>query len=221
MSGTQTSTSTSAATPGNWITQTINGMQYDVLLPANYNPATKYATTLYLHQLDMGTDPVDLLNEVNPWFNTASFRASTPGIIVMPLLDQTADPSGQTVNFGGVSTEDNVGETNAIAALKQVMSQYSSDPSRVYVTGNSLGGIGTEDMLIKFNAYTGTEGKIFAAGLALAGSDYGQGFPQPNASVVSGLKNVPFWRFTVARTRPYRWPSTRICMPRNRPPVAS
>jgi len=39
MSGTQTSTSNTAATPGNWITQTINGMQYDVLLPANYNPA--------------------------------------------------------------------------------------------------------------------------------------------------------------------------------------
>ena len=92
---------------------------------------------------------------------------------------------GQTINFGGVSTADNAGETNAIAALKQVMSQYSSDPSRVYVTGNSMGGIGTEDMLIKFNAYTGTEGKIFAAGLALAGADYGQGYPQPNASVVT------------------------------------
>ncbi len=143
MSGTQ------AATPGNWITQSINGMLYDVLLPANYDPTIKYATTLYLHQLDMGNYPAGLLAEVNPWFNTAAFRSSTPSIIVMPLLDQTADPSGQTVNFGGLETADNIGETNAIAALKQVMSRYSSDPSRVYVTGNSLGGIGTEDMLIK------------------------------------------------------------------------
>ena len=43
-------------------------------------------------------------------------------------------------------------------------------------------------MLIKFNAYTGTEGKIFAAGLALAGADYGQGYPHPNASVVDGAE---------------------------------
>nr|WP_294514059.1 hypothetical protein [uncultured Rhodopila sp.] len=186
MSGTQT------VTPGNWITQTINGMQYDVLLPANYNASIKYPTVLYLHALDMGTDPADLVPEVNAWFNTTTFRTDYPSIVVMPLLDQTADPSGQTINFGGVSTADTAGETNAIAALKQVQAQYSVDPSRIYVTGNSMGGIGTEDMIIKYNAYTGTEGKIFAAGLSLAGADYGQGYPQPNAAVVTALKNVPF-----------------------------
>ncbi|WP_428487034.1 hypothetical protein [Rhodopila sp.] len=193
MSGSQTSTSGSAITAGNWITQTINGMQYDVLLPANYNPNIKYPTVLYLHQLDLGTVPSVLLPEVNPWFNSTAFRTDYPAIIVMPLLDQTADPSGNTINFGGVSTADTAGEDNAIAALKQVMATYATDASRIYVTGNSLGGIGTEDMIIKYNAYTGTEGKIFAAALSLAGSDYGQGYPQPNASVVAALKNVPFW----------------------------
>ncbi len=193
MSGTQTSNSSQAVTPGNWVTQTINGMQYDVLLPANYDPSIKYPTVLYLHQLDMGNDPSGLLAEVDPWFNTTAFRTSTPAIVVMPLLDQSADPSGETINFGGVSSADSAGETNAIAALKQVMAQYSSDASRIYVTGNSMGGIGTEDMLIKYNAYTGTEGKLFAAGLALAGADYGQGYPQPDPSIVAALKNVPFW----------------------------
>ncbi|MEA2740440.1 MAG: hypothetical protein QOH05_3747, partial [Acetobacteraceae bacterium] len=193
MSGTQSTAGSQAVTSGNWITQTINGMPYDVLLPANYNSSIKYPTVLYLHQLDMGNDPSGLLAEVNPWFNSPTFRTDYPAIMVMPLLDQSADPSGETTNFGGVSTADSAGETNAIAALKQVMSQYSSDPSRVYVSGNSMGGIGTEDMLIKYNAYTGTEGKLFAAGLSLAGADYGQGYPTPNASVVAGLKNVPFW----------------------------
>ncbi len=193
MSGSQSTASSSTVTPGNWITQTINGMQYDVLLPANYDPTIKYPTVLYLHQLDMGDYPAGLLAEANPWFNTTTFRTDYPSIVVMPLLDQTADPSGSTINFGGVSTADTAGENNAIAALRQVMSQYSSDPSRVYVTGNSMGGIGTEDMVIKYNAYTGTEGKIFAAALSLAGADYGQGYPTPNASVVSALKNMPFW----------------------------
>ena len=183
----------SPVTSGNWSTQTINGMQYDVLLPANYDPSVKYPTVLYLHQLDMGNDPSGLVSEVNPWFNSTTFRTDYPAIIVMPLLDQSADPSGQTINWGGVSTSDTTGETNALAALAQVRSQYSTDPSRIYVTGNSMGGIGTEDMMIKFNAYTGTENKIFAAGLSLAGADYGQGYPQPNQSVVTALKNVPFW----------------------------
>ncbi len=193
MSGTQSSNAGQAVTPGNWITQTINGMTYQVLLPANYDPSIKYPTVLYLHQLDMGDDPSGLLAEVNPWFNSTTFRADYPAIIVMPLLDQTADPSGETINWGGVSTADSAGEDNAIAALQQVQQQYSTDNSRIYVTGNSMGGIGTEDMVIKYNAYTGTEGKIFAAALSLAGADYGQGYPTPNASVVGGLKNVPFW----------------------------
>ena len=192
MSGTQ-ATSSQAVTTGNWTTQTINGLQYDVLMPANYDPSIKYPTVLYLHQLDMGNDPSGLLAQVNPWFNTTTFRSDYPAIIVMPLLDQSADPSGQTINFGGVSTADSAGEDNAIASLKQVQAQYSTDPTRTYVTGNSMGGIGTEDMIIKYNAYTGTEGKIFAAGLSLAGADYGQGYPTPNASVVTALKNVPLW----------------------------
>ena len=193
MSSTQTAASQPAA-PGNWSVQSINGMQYMVLLPANYDPSIKYSTVLYLHQLDQGTyGPQNLQDQINAWFNTSTFRTDYPSIIVAPLLDQSADLSGQTINFGGVDNADSAGEDNAIAALKQVMSQYSSDPSRIYVTGNSMGGIGTEDMIIKYNAYTGTEGRIFAAGLSLAGADYGQGYPQPNQSVVTGLKNVPFW----------------------------
>src|SRR6185312_4397740 len=148
---------------------------------------------LYLHQLDMGDDPSGLMDEINPWFNTAQFRADYPAIVVVPLLDQTADTSGQTINFGGVSGPDTAGEDNAIAALKQVMSQYSSDSSRVYVTGNSMGGIGSWDMMIKYNAYDGTEGKIFAAGMPLAGAEYADGYPTPDPSVVSELQNVPIW----------------------------
>ena len=105
MSGSQAS----AVTSGNWIVQSINGMQYDVLLPANYDPSIAYPTVLYLHQLDMGNDPSGLISEVNPWFNSTTFRTDYPAIIVMPLLDQSADPSGQTINWGGVGTADTTG----------------------------------------------------------------------------------------------------------------
>ena len=172
----------------NWITQSYNGMQYIVLLPQDYNPSQSYSATLYLHQLDNGSfGPQGLEPQINPWFNNSSNQS----IIVAPLLDQTTDLSGQTINFGGVSTADTAGEDNAIGALKQVMSQYSVDPSRVYVTGNSMGGIGTWDMLIKYNAYTGTEGRIFAAGMPIAGNDYGQDVNQ----AAGLLKNVPIWAF--------------------------
>ena len=79
MSGTQTSASVQAATPGNWIIQTINGMQYMVLLPANYDPSIKYATVLYLHQLDEGTyGPQLLQDQINAWFNTTAVPHRSP-----------------------------------------------------------------------------------------------------------------------------------------------
>ena len=104
-----------------WITQSYNGMQYIVLLPQNYNPSQSYSVTLYLHQLDNGSfGPQGLEPQINPWFNNSGNQS----IIVAPLLDQTADLSGQTINFGGVSTGDTAGEDNAIGALKQAISQY-------------------------------------------------------------------------------------------------
>lgn len=179
-----------AATPGVWNVQSVNGMQYMVLLPQSYSSTGNFAVMLYLHQLDNGSfGPQPLQDQINPWFNTPAFRDADPCIIVAPLLDQTADMSGNTINFGGVSTADTAGETNAIAALKLAMATYSCDPSRIYVTGNSMGGIGTWDMMIKYNAYTGTKGKIFAAGLPLAGANYGQ----DQATAAALLKNVPIW----------------------------
>src|SRR4051794_18072592 len=107
-----------AATQGDWTVQSINGMQYMVLLPDNYDPSVKYPVTLYLHQLDNGSyGPDNLQQQINSYFNTSEFRTDHPSIIVAPLLDQTADLSGETVNWGGVSTQDTPGEDNAIAAL--------------------------------------------------------------------------------------------------------
>lgn len=171
-----------------WIIQSYNGMQYIVLMPKYYNPSQSYSVTLYLHQLDNGSfGPQGLEPQIDPWFNNSGNQS----IIIAPLLDQLSDPKGRTINFGGYDTDDTTGENNAIGALKQAMSQYSVDSSRVYVTGNSMGGAGTWDMLIKYNAYTGTEGRIFAAGMPIAGADFGQDSNQ----AASLLKNVPIWAF--------------------------
>lgn len=165
----------------------------NLLLPEGYSRHRQYPVVLYLHQLDMGNWPDGLVAEINPWFNAPAWRKAYPSIVVSPLLDQKADPSGKTINFGGVSSDDQPGEDNAVAAVRQVMAQYSVDPRRVYVTGNSLGGIGTWDLLIKENARTGTAGKLFAAGMPLAGATYDHGYPVPDPAVVAALKEVPIW----------------------------
>jgi predicted peptidase len=176
------------AQTGDWIAAEINGLHYEVLLPKSYDKGQRYPVVLYLHQLDMGDYPEGLLKQVNAWFNTVSFRSRYPCIVVMPMLDQTGDKGGRLINFGG-KREGHVGEDNSIAALKQVMGRYSVDSERVYVTGNSMGGMGTWQMLLDYNVLTGTKEKLFAAGMPLAGA---QRTADP-AAAAKALRQVPIW----------------------------
>jgi len=166
----------------------MNGMHYAVLLPERYDPGKHYPIVLYLHQLDMGNYPEDLLKQVDGWFNTVPFRVRHPAIVVVPMLDQTRDKGGREVNFGG-KREGHIGEENSIAALKQVIGRYSADPARVYVTGNSMGGMGAWQMLLDFNSLTGTKGHLFAAGMPLAGANRSA----DPAVAAEALRHVPIW----------------------------
>jgi predicted peptidase len=185
-----------AAQETGWINETVNGMHYAVLLPQNFDPATRYPVVLYLHQLAMGTYREGLLHEIDPWFKAAAFRVGHPAIVVVPMLDQSSDPGGVTINFGG-KREGHVGQENTLAALQQVMAKYPVDAARIYVTGNSMGGIGTWDMLLSYNARTGQKGRIFAAGMPLAGA-HRTADPAAAAEV---LQTVPIWSIHGAKDK--------------------
>lgn len=176
------------AEPPGWTEHKVEGMRYDVLLPANYDPARHYPVVLYLHQLGMGSWPAGLHKEIDPWFEAETFRAKHPAIVIVPILDQSSDPHGRTINFGGKKTGGG-GEQTSIAALKEVMARHATDPTRIYVTGNSMGGMGTWAMLLDYNAYTGTKEHIFAAGMPLAGLDR---VVEP-AEAAKALRPVPIW----------------------------
>jgi predicted peptidase len=176
------------AQPSGWIAGDANGMQYRVLLPEGYDNGRQYPVVLYLHQLDMGDYPEGLLKQVNAWFDTADFRSGHKCIVVMPMLDQTGDKAGRLINFGG-KREGHTGEDNTIAALKQVMARYSVDRKRIYVTGNSMGGMGAWELLLSYNALTGTREHLFAAGLPVAGSHR----TADPATAAKLLRKVPIW----------------------------
>jgi predicted peptidase len=177
-----------SARTADWMAADVNGLHYEVLLPDGYDAASRYPVVLYLHQLDMGDDREGLRRQVNDWFNAHAFRSRHPCIVVMPMLDQTGDPGGRTINFGG-KRAGHLGEDNSIAAVKQVMDRYSTDEKRIYVTGNSMGGMGTWQMLLDYNVRTGSKGRIFAAGMPLAGA---QRTADPGQAA-EALRQVPIW----------------------------
>jgi predicted peptidase len=182
------------ASAEDWTSFDVNGLHYEILLPAHYDKATSYPVVLYLHQLDMGNYRDELRKQVGAWFDAIPFRTRHPAIVVVPMLDQTKDPGGRDINFGGKRTG-HIGEDNTIAALHQVTDHYLTDKSRIYVTGNSLGGMGTWQMLLDYNAQTGTKGHIFAAGMPLAGAHRNA----DPAAAANALRHVPIWAIHGAR----------------------
>jgi predicted peptidase len=197
-----------------WIARAVNGMRYDVLLPAHHDPARRYPVVLYLHQLDMGDWPDGLRREAGAWFGTEIFRSRHPCIVVMPMLDQRHDPGGVEVNFGGKGPH-RAGEDDAVAALRQVVDCYLVDLDRIYVTGASMGGMGAWQMLLDYNVLTGRQGRLFAAGMPLAGANR----TVDPAEAARALHDVPIWAFHGGRDREVRldWDRTMARLLGGRP----
>jgi predicted peptidase len=132
---------------------------------------------------------------LNRWKPGSGRQISAP--VIPPSSSCRCSIRSRTrANFGG-KQQGHAWEDATLAALKHVMGQYSVDPARIYVTGNSLGGMGTWDMLLSYNAQTGSEAHIFAAGMPLAGR-HQTANPVEAARV---LRHLPIWVFHGAQDR--------------------
>lgn len=194
------------ATPGTWqlVNYSANGIatNYLVLLPYDYSPSHAYPLLVYLHENGYGGDGTGqfLLYQyesqgegADVWFNIPAFRSTWPCIVVCPLLIEDQDSSGNTQNWGGWGGPDpQPSQLNVISIVKTLVKQYSVYTPKIYVTGDSLGGIGTWEFMVQYNSQNGltADSRLFAAGWSESGGTLLYGDP-PSASVVAQLKSVP------------------------------
>lgn len=182
-------------------------------LPAQYDPNNKiYAIVFWLHPTFEGngwyqgnSGPLDLVGaDADGYYNNVPFRTNFPSIIIVPSADQTSG-NDAIDNFGGWTNNGTVGgpahasgDTGPnvfanIGVAKWVVTNLSGDPSRVYVEGFSLGGIGAEYLMLKYNQVNGSQ-KIFTAGHSTGGvleiNGYNTG---PTSADIAAMTNVPMW----------------------------
>src|ERR1700733_4506349 len=111
-------------------------------VPPDYNPAKKYPLIIFLHGSGEGGDGIsglnNLLNQGLPWWIARGFSPSAVNpvdgktyefIVVSPQAPSAWEWSYQYLEIQYI--------------LPNVLSRYSIDQSRIYITGLSAGGSGT------------------------------------------------------------------------------
>lgn len=181
---------------------------YAYLLPHGYSTANRYPVLVYEHEntegnawYAQGGDPTqntivhqDVIDGI---FNSVAFRTNHPAIVIVPFCDQTdgsAGSSGQ--NFGGYNDVPghNVNENAVVAVVQHFLTSLSAYPAKVYITGDSLGGIGSIATMIDYNAYNGPFGRVFTAALPYAGqSALRTPDPARDSATIGRMASVPMW----------------------------
>lgn len=151
-------------------------LPFRYFVPPGYEPAQSYPLILFLHgagergddneaQLDNAANgAMRLLDDAN--------LASQPVFMVAPQCFTDGW-------WGGAPLE------TAIAIVDQVAAEYSIDPDRIYITGLSMGGMGT------WSALTAHPDR-FAAAVPMSGNG------DTNPAVVGRVAATPFWFFHAA-----------------------
>jgi len=164
-------------------------LRYRILYPKNFDSNKKYPVILFLHgRGESGNDNEKQLTHGAKLFLNENFRNSNEVITIFPQCAENsywANVEIETVNNKRFFTFVKGGEpTKAMSLLLQFTNQFFKnefvEPTRIYVGGLSMGGMGTYEILRR-------KSKTFAAAFAICGGD--------NVKNAKKYKHVPLWIF--------------------------
>jgi len=156
---------------------------YQVMKPENPAPATKYPLVIFLHGAgERGSDnDLQLVHGVKDFANSES-RKSYPCFLIAPQcpnekkwaeVDWSADSHQRPEKPSDPATL-------LLKLIDSLPTQLPIDTNRIYITGLSMGGYGTWDLIAR-------KPDLFAAAVPVCG-----GGDEKDASIIS---KIPIWAF--------------------------
>ena len=137
-------------------------LEYNLYVPGNLVPGTKYPLLVYLHAAGNDNPPNrKLSSDGKGWVPQlmSADRAKTPAFYMIPISQTNA--SGWGDPLGPITGPQKFEGRLTVVVLKQLLTKYPIDPDRLYVTGASMGARGTYDLLRRYP-------DLFAAGAPAA-----------------------------------------------------
>ena len=165
-------------------------LPYRILYPENYDKNKKYPLLLLLHGAgERGNDNEKQLTWGSKLFITAENRKNFPAIVVFPQcpeesfwavtkIDRTTTPLKIEFDY---TAEPNWPLAAANALVKKLSNEEGVDKARIYISGLSMGGMGTFESVYRYP-------DLYAAALPICGGGDVNHYDKRVAK-------VPFWVF--------------------------
>ena len=159
-----------------------NTMPYRLFVPRSYTPDQQYPLVIFLHGGgSTGTDnrhQIECCSGARVWAES-DFQAVHPAFVLVPQV-RTRWVEIRFDRGSHELPEQSLAESLTRSILESVRAEFSIDPRRIYLTGQSLGGYGVWD-------YATRTPDLFAAIIPVSGG----GDPSRAASIAS----LPVWAF--------------------------
>ncbi len=159
-------------------------LNYRIYVPSSYDPENDYPVVLFLHGAgERGSDNARQLLNMLPFLFSLKDNPYHEAIVIAPQC-----PGGQQWvdtpwGNGNYSTE-TVKESNELKAVVELINKvgedFSTDKSRYYAMGISMGGFGTWDIIMRHT-------EMFAGAMPLCGG--------ADPQMASKLVGFPIWTF--------------------------
>lgn len=160
-----------------------NELRYRLLLPADYNPACAYPLVIFLHGSgERGDDNLKQLVHGMNDFAKDENRRRFPCFVFAPQCPEKKSWAEIDLKIPKhtMSTEATEPTKQVIGAMAALQCEYTIDPSRIYLTGLSMGGFGTWDLIQRYP-------DTFAAAVPICGGG--------DEKQAARLVNLPIWAF--------------------------
>jgi len=162
-------------------------MPYQLSMP-DVAEGRQYPLVVCLHgALGRGTDNQARGIHAYNVLKSSRVQAEHPSFLLVPQCAkgfQWVDTPWKSGSYNLDTIQESVYMKKVHALILQIMETYPVDPARVYVTGQSMGGFGTWDLVLRHP-------ELFAAAVPVCGS----GSPSRAAQI----KNLPIWFFHGAK----------------------
>ncbi len=158
-------------------------LPYRLLTPKNYDKAQKYPLVVFLHGAgERGDDNGAQLKHGAPLFAKPEVRERYPAFVFAPQCpkEQTWSAVKGWTDAESFQPEPKPAMKLALGAIDALAKEFSIDPDRLYITGLSMGGYGSWDLLCRI------PGRIAAAAPVCGGGD---------STKIAVAKGVAVWAF--------------------------